>query len=136
VEYLRKSLGLAEPEGFMRVFLDEGRPMEALIQLTSVDVEGTLKGYTEKLLDAFESISREAGTSGGSSQPERLVESLTRREVEVLELIASGLSNQEIAERLVLSEGTVKTHTHNLYGKLGVSSRTRAIARAKELHLL
>jgi LuxR family transcriptional regulator, maltose regulon positive regulatory protein len=53
-----------------------------------------------------------------------------------LELIASGLSNQEIAERLVLSEGTVKTHTHNLYGKLGVSSRTRAIARAKELHLL
>jgi LuxR family maltose regulon positive regulatory protein len=136
VEYLRKSLGLAEPEGFMRVFLDEGRPMEALIQLTSVDVEGTLKGYTEKLLYAFESIPREAGTSGGSSQPERLVESLTRREVEVLELIASGLSNQEIAERLVLSEGTVKTHTHNLYGKLGVSSRTRAIARAKELHLL
>jgi LuxR family maltose regulon positive regulatory protein len=65
-----------------------------------------------------------------------LVEPLTGRETEVLHLLATGLSNREIAERLYLSEGTVKTHTHNLYAKLGVQSRTRAIARAKEFGLL
>jgi LuxR family maltose regulon positive regulatory protein len=135
-EYLKKGLGLAEPEGFMRVFLDEGRPMEALIRETHTKVEGSLKAYTKKLLDAFEMSREEDVNQATSMQPECLVEPLTGREVEVLGLIASGLSNQQIAERLVLSEGTVKTHTHNLYGKLGVSSRTQAIARAKELHIL
>jgi ATP/maltotriose-dependent transcriptional regulator MalT len=64
------------------------------------------------------------------------LEPLTAREQEVLRLLAAGLSNKEIAERLVLSEGTIKTHAHNLYGKLGVKSRAQAIARATSLNLI
>jgi ATP/maltotriose-dependent transcriptional regulator MalT len=67
---------------------------------------------------------------------ERFVEPLTEREREVLGLLAAGLSNREIAAKLVLTLGTVKWHTHNLYGKLGVARRTQAIARARLLGLL
>lgn len=65
-----------------------------------------------------------------------LVEPLTKREREVLQLIYEGLSNQEIAEKLVLALNTVKRHTSNIYGKLGVNSRTQAIARARQLGLI
>jgi LuxR family maltose regulon positive regulatory protein len=135
---LMKSLALAGPEGYVRIFLDEGRPMEELLQACSRRAEGTLKTYIEKLLKAFlmPSPGKQAGMSTSTSKPESLVEPLTGREAEVLRLLTAGLSNQQIAERLYLSEGTVKTHTHNLYGKLGVQSRTRAIARAKELNLI
>jgi LuxR family maltose regulon positive regulatory protein len=134
---LTQSLALGEPEGYLRIFLDEGRPMEELLQTCSRKVEGSIKAYTEKLLIAFKMPpGRQTGSSTSPYQPEPLSESLTGRESEILHLLAAGLSNREIAERLYLSEGTVKTHTHNLYGKLGVQSRTRAIARAKELNLL
>ena len=66
----------------------------------------------------------------------QLIEPLSERELEVLRLVADGLSNSEIAERLFLAVGTVKTHVHNIYGKLGAPSRTQAIARARELNLL
>jgi len=65
-----------------------------------------------------------------------LVEPLSERELEVLQLIADGMSNREIAEKLIIGEGTVKTHINNTYSKLDVQSRTRAIARARELKLL
>jgi ATP/maltotriose-dependent transcriptional regulator MalT len=65
-----------------------------------------------------------------------LIEALTARELEVLRLLGAGLHNREIAERLVVSVGTVKRHTANIYGKLGVDSRTRAIGRARNLGLL
>jgi LuxR family maltose regulon positive regulatory protein len=135
---LTKSLELAEPEGYVRIFLDEGRPMEELLRACSRRVEGTLKTYIDKLLKAFSMplSGEQAGITTFLSKPEPLIEPLTGREAEVLRLLTTGLSNQEIAERLYLSEGTVKTHTHNLYGKLGVQSRTRAIARAKELNLI
>jgi LuxR family maltose regulon positive regulatory protein len=134
---LTKSLALAEPEGYMRVFLDEGKPIEELLQTCSTRVEGSVKVYTDRILQAFTmEPSRQASISASPYQVEPLVEPLTGREVEVLHLLATGLSNQEIAERLILSEGTIKTHTHNLYGKLGVQRRTQAIARANELKLL
>lgn len=134
---LTQSLALGEPEGYLRIFLDEGRPMEELLKTCNRSVEGSLKSYTAKLLEAFrKSPGGQTGISISPDQPEPLVESLTGRETEILHLLATGLSNREIAERLYLSEGTVKTHTHNLFGKLGVQSRTRAIARAKELNLL
>jgi LuxR family maltose regulon positive regulatory protein len=135
---LMKSLALAEPEGFMRLFLDEGRPMAELLQACNKRVEGSLKAYTQKLLDALNMMPTsgpvEIPAASHSARP--LVEPLTGREIEVLHLLATGLSNREVAERLILSEGTIKTHTHNLYGKLGVQSRTQAIARANELKLL
>ena len=65
-----------------------------------------------------------------------LVESLTEREYEVLQLLGQGLSNKEMAKRLCLTEGTVKTHVHNVLGKLGAQSRTHAVARGRELKLL
>jgi LuxR family maltose regulon positive regulatory protein len=65
-----------------------------------------------------------------------LVEPLSEREIEVLRLIAAGLSNQEIADRLIIAPGTVKRHINNIYGKLQVGSRTRAIAVARDLHIL
>ncbi len=111
--------------------------MEDLLQDYSKGADGAVKDYADKLLEAFAPIPEEQwGVLGSPTQPESLVEHLTEREAEVLRLLASGLSNQEIAQRLYLSEGTIKTHTHNLYGKLGVQSRTQAIARAKELNLL
>lgn len=66
----------------------------------------------------------------------QLVEHLTEREQEVLQLLALGLSNKEMAQRMVVSEGTIKTHVHNLIGKLGAQSRSQVLARAKELGLL
>ena len=91
-----------------------------------------MKAYADRLLNVFKS----SGGDRRQAQPDLIGEALSSREVEVLRLLAAGLSNQEIADRLVLSEGTVKTHTHNLYGKLGVQSRTQAVARAHELHLV
>ncbi len=135
---LTKSLALAEPEGYMRIYLDEGKPAEELLRACSQRVEGAQKTYVNRLLKAFAmpSPGEQAGRPASSSKPQPLIEPLTGREAEVLSLLVAGLSNHEIAERLSLSEGTVKTHTHNLYGKLGVQSRTRAIARAKELDLI
>jgi len=137
LDVLMRSLALAEPEGYVRVFLDEGKLMEELLQACSRSVEGSLKAYADKLLEAFTTLpDGRTGISSSLIQPEILVEPLTGREAEVLRLLAAGLSNQDIAERLYLAEGTIKTHTHNLYGKLGVQSRTSAIARAIELKLI
>ena len=134
---ITKSLMLAEPEGYVRIYLDEGGQMEELLQAYSGRAEGAPKAYTEQLLVAFSKTpSNETGISTSPYQPQPLVEPLTQREAEVLGLLAAGLSNREIAEQLVLSEGTIKTHAHNLYGKLGVNSRTQAIVRAKELNLI
>ena len=66
----------------------------------------------------------------------KLIEAITRREQEVLDLIAAGLSNQEIADELIISVGTVKRHTVNIYGKLGVNRRTQAVATARALEIL
>jgi len=132
-----KGLVLAKPEGFMRLFLDEGRLMEELLQASNKTTDSSLKGYTQELLDAFKMQTVGPAQIPASSHPaQSLVEPLTGREIEVLHLLAAGLSNREVAERLYVSEGTIKTHTHNLYQKLGVQSRTQAIARANELNLL
>ena len=65
-----------------------------------------------------------------------LIEPLSERELEVLGLVAAGMSNREIAEALVVTVGTVKRHLHNTYGKLGVRNRTQAVSLARELNLL
>jgi LuxR family maltose regulon positive regulatory protein len=126
---LERALRLAEPEGYLRLFVDLGLPMGRLLQ--EGRSRGVMPDYVETLLAAFE---------GDLSSPalacHTLVEPLTGREEEVLKLLAAGLTNHEIAHELVVSPETVKKHASSIYGKLGVSSRTEAAARARELDLL
>jgi LuxR family maltose regulon positive regulatory protein len=128
VAALEKALSLARPEGYVRIFLDEGEPMTRL--LCQVQSRKAGNGYASELLSKIGSIS---GMTPPSMQ--LLVEPLTTREVEVLKRIEAGCSNQDIAEQLVISIPTVKRHISNIYAKLGVESRTQAIAIGKELRL-
>jgi LuxR family maltose regulon positive regulatory protein len=129
---LRRALTLAEPEGYIRLFLDEGAPMVALLHQAST--RGVASGYVSALLEAAgEPMTVEHRLSPSHTDP--LVEPLTEREREVLQLLADGASNREIADHLVLSVNTVKKHVLNICGKLGVQSRTQAIAKARSLNL-
>ncbi len=130
---LGDALGLAVPGGFIRTFVDEGRPMARL--LSGAAAHGLMPGYVQQLLAACEADIQTGGCEVISSdQP--LVESLSQRELEVLSLIADGLSNREIGERLFLALDTVKGHNRRIYDKLDVQRRTEAVARARELGLL
>jgi LuxR family maltose regulon positive regulatory protein len=131
VQLLGDALALAEPGGFIRLFVDEGLPMAHL--LSEAAALGIMLDYIGKLLAAFEAEEHRSGISP-PSQP--LVEPLSPRELEVLGLIAQGLSNREISERLFLALATVKGHNRRIYGKLHVRRRTEAVARARELGLL
>lgn len=128
---LEQALSLAEPEGYVRIFVDEGLPMAQLLyEAARRDI---MPEQTSRLLAAFPAW-EPAPTS--PKRPEELVEPLSERELEVLSLIAEGLSNQEVSQRLFISLATVKWHTSNIYGKLGVKNRTQAIAQARALGVL
>jgi LuxR family transcriptional regulator, maltose regulon positive regulatory protein len=124
-----EALTLAQPEGYFRSFLDQGEAMTRLLCLAQSRQVGN--GYAAVLLSGIEK-------SSGMTQPSMrlLVEPLTTREVEVLKFISAGSSNQDIAAQLVISIATVKRHISNIYAKLGVESRTQAIAIGKELKIL
>lgn len=144
VRPLGRALAIAEPEGIARLFLDEG---PAVVQLL---YEATRRGfsavYAGKLLSAFDleaedrklatEKQRVAVSAAARGINEPIIEPLSERETEVLALIAGGLSNREIAQKLYLSISTVKVHTYNIYGKLGVHSRTQAVAKARALGIL
>jgi LuxR family maltose regulon positive regulatory protein len=141
---LGETLAVAQVEGYARIYLDEGQPMENLLRLGLA--RGTWRGtpvepYVRSLLLAYQRHA-ETGRSTTSNAPSTaqdaggLVEPLSGRELEVLQLAASGLSNQQIAAKLYLSEGTVKTHLHNIYGKLGASNRIQALQMAREQGIL
>jgi LuxR family maltose regulon positive regulatory protein len=133
LERLAEALMQAEPGGFIRLFLDEGLLMAQL--LSEAAAQGIMPDYIAKLLAAFEA---EPGKDMDRAAPanQSLVEPLTQRELEVLELIAQGLSNQEISTRLFLALDTVKGHNRRIFDKLQVQRRTEAVARARELGLL
>ncbi len=146
---LEEALDLGEPEGFIRIFVDEGRPIETLLR--QMKAKDGKKGYIDKLFVAFggETVSGPELHPFDSAQdrlftpsaplrtsPQPLVEPLSERELEVLTLIAEGLTNREIAHRLYLSPNTVKVHSRNIYGKLDSHSRTQAVARARDLGIL
>ena len=126
---LARALALGEPEGYLRIFLDEGAPMIELLR--HAGSRGIAPKYVANLLSEF---NQGAGATPASQQP--LIKPLTDRELQVLRLLAEGLSNQAIADRLVVALGTVKSHTASLYRKLDVTSRTQAVARATDLGLL
>jgi LuxR family maltose regulon positive regulatory protein len=126
---LERALSLAEPGGYVRIFLDEGEPMARLLY-RAVE-RGTAPEYAGRLLAAFPALE-----SLGRELQAEMVEPLSERELDVLCLIAEGLSNQEIAQSLSISTRTVKWHTSNIYGKLGVKNRTQAVAKARSLGVL
>ncbi|MGN6756212.1 MAG: LuxR C-terminal-related transcriptional regulator, partial [Thermomicrobiales bacterium] len=134
---LGEALALAEPAGCIRIFVDEGWPMAHL--LAEAEARGVAPTYTRHLLAAF---GAEQPVRADSSPPhsippaQPLIEPLSQRELEVLQLIAQGLSNQQISERLFLALDTVKGHSRKIFGKLQVQRRTEAVARARELGLL
>src|SRR5919112_187393 len=134
---LERVLTLAEPEGYVRTFVDEGPSMEQL--LLEAAARGIMPDYTGKLLAAFEAEGRRDSDDSPRPTPpasQPLAEPLSDRELEVLRLIAQGLSNREIGERLFLAIITVKGHNRNIFRKLQVRRRTEAVARARELGLL
>ena len=140
MQLLGEALALAEPGGFIRLFVDEGPPMAQL--LSEAAARGMMPDYVGKLLAAFPSCERmmqdkrQTPSAVTRSGPSSLVEPLSQRELEILKLIAQGLSNREIGERLFLALDTVKGHNRRIFDKLQVQSRTEAIARARELGLL
>jgi LuxR family maltose regulon positive regulatory protein len=154
IAVLARTLSTAEPSGFVRLFIDEGQPMLTLLR--QAISHGIATGYVAKLLAAFEDETKDDGRKAkGRKLPDAppssfvfrhssldvsevagLIEPLSERELEVLGLIAAGLSNREIADQLVVAISTVKTHINNIYRKLDVSKRTQAVARGRELGLL
>ena len=131
---LQRALELAEPEGYVRMFLDEGSSMMQLLREASA--REIMPDYTDKLLTAFESEKRKSEDKPDLPSAQPLIDPLSQRELEILKLIAQGLSNREIGERLFLALDTVKGHNRKIFDKLQVQSRTEAIARAHELGLL
>jgi LuxR family maltose regulon positive regulatory protein len=134
---LEKALILAEPEGYVRIFLDEGADMANLLR--EAKARKIMLDYTSKLLAAFEAVQQGKSdellpATSSASQP--LLEPLSQRELEILRLFKTELSGPEIARELVVALSTVRTHTKSIYGKLNVNSRRAAVRRAEELKLI
>jgi len=135
VRLLCDALALAAPGGFIRLFVDEGRPMAQL--LSEAAASGMMPDYIGKLLAVLEADAQKRENTSSLPPPALpLIEPLSHRELEVLHLMAQGLSNQEMCERLFLALDTVKGHNRKIFGKLQVQRRTEAVARARELGLL
>ena len=146
---LTKSLTLAQPGGYVRIFLDEGQPMQMLLaQWVAHASASPVRDYAIHLLPQFDAephivlaAQKKAPPTGDPSAPLRqsgqaLVEPLSQRELEVLQLLALGRTNQQIAGQLIIAPGTVKAHTASIYRKLNVANRTEAVARARQLAIL
>jgi len=141
---LAGALALAAPEGYVRVFLDEGTPMAALLdglaaaKRQSGAAARVPPAYLGRLLRALQQAGMPVGRHGrrAAGVVPGLLEPLSARELEVLQLLAAGMSNQAIAGELVITLDTVKRHVTHIHGKLGAANRTQAVARARELGLL
>ena len=130
----KRALQLAEPEGFIAIFVEQGRPAaDALAELVKQNqLESTLQESVTRILAAFSRLN----LSQTTPEAPPLIEPLSDREVEVLRLMASGLKYKEIADQLFISLNTVRYHVKALYGKLNVNNRTQAIAAARRQHIL
>ena len=130
---LGRALAMAEPEGYVRTFVDEGTPFRRLLARTASEGPAPVRAYAGRLLSTF-SASRGAAPAPAPSAA--LVEPLTEREHQILRLMVTDLTAPQIAEELVVSVNTVRTHIQHIYGKLGAHSRYEAVDRARELELL
>jgi LuxR family maltose regulon positive regulatory protein len=131
---LERALILTEPEGYIRTYVDEGEAMQALLEkhLSNRD----LSDYVERILAVFpQSALPQNQKSKIANRQSEIVEPLSEREMEVLKLLRGELSGPEIAERLIVSLNTLRTHTKNIFNKLGVNNRRAAVRRAEELDL-
>jgi LuxR family maltose regulon positive regulatory protein len=145
---LTQVLALAEPEGYVATFVSEGQPMAALLTLVldaqkkerDASARRVSPAYTRMLLAVLRGErllpSKDTSHHGMVQSQGETVEALSERELQVLQRLAAGMSNQAIAQEFIVSVGTIKTHLNNIYGKLNVHSRTQAVARARALHLL
>jgi LuxR family maltose regulon positive regulatory protein len=135
IEILAQALRRAAPEGYTRIFVDEGPPMASLLyEALKRDIAPE---YVQQLLAAFPVSEPEEDISKKSQVDQSgLIEPLSEREIDVLQLLAKGLTNQVVATRLFISLHTVKAHTRNIYSKLGVNNRTQAVDRARTLGIL
>jgi LuxR family maltose regulon positive regulatory protein len=124
---LRRAVTLAEPEGYVRIFADEGTPIASLLRAAAK--QGIARNYVRRLLAAVNK------TEDSTPVTQGLIEPLSERELEVLRLLGTDLGGPEIARELVVSLNTVRTHTKNIYAKLGVNNRRAAVRRARELDL-
>jgi LuxR family maltose regulon positive regulatory protein len=128
LNFLVEALQIAQPEGFVRTFVDKGEPMKLLLE--RLRSQGSAyQAYVLSLLAGFKE-------TGSTPLPPQVADLLSERELEVLRLVAEGMSNRDVAEQLVVTVGTVKTHIHRILDKLGVRSRLQAVAKARELGLL
>jgi len=125
---LEHALRLAHPEGYIHLFTDLGLPMGRLLQ--EAHARKVMPDYVDELLSVFDDMSSTKSTLPALPEP------LTSREEDILKRMAAGLTNQEIADELIISAETVKKHTSHIYQKLGVHNRTEAAAKARELNLL
>ena len=133
LKIIGKCLSLAEPEGYIRIFLDVGEPVrDLLMAYLKLAAPGQVL-FAHKVLDSFSSIHP---LKSPVSPSFGLVEPLTEREMEVLQLMSLGKTNLEIAQQLIVARGTIKAHAASIYRKLDVTNRTEAVARARELGAL
>jgi LuxR family maltose regulon positive regulatory protein len=130
--FLKDALVRGEAAGYIRTFVDEGQLLTPLLRRALS--HGITPGYVSMLLTAIRAEVQHGSPTGNEMVGGPAL--LSERELEILRLVEKGISNGDIAERLVISIATVKTHIHNVYRKLEVKSRTQAVARAKELKLL
>jgi|GEM_PF-2308751 len=140
---LDQALRLAQPGGYIRTFVDEGNAVEVLLRVRAV-TSNSITSYINTILAAYNVSNNSASAITPTNEtpfvnqtkPGQEFESLTERELEVLSLVASGASNREIGEKMVITLPTVKKHLSNIFSKLNVTSRTQLLVRAKELSLL
>ena len=135
---LERALALAEPEGYMRIFIDEGQPIwKLLTQWMTCSKDSSLQEYARCLISHFQTVHDAEPEKRPQVLPTgQLIEPLSPREIEVLQQIALGKTNKEIAQILVVSPGTIKAHTSSIYRKLEVSNRTESSARARQLEII
>jgi LuxR family maltose regulon positive regulatory protein len=135
---LSRVLSLAEREGYIRLFIEEGAPMAKLLhKVVNQAVAKDVRVYAGRLLTAYSQDQAERPDLLAKTFPNRkMLEPLSKREGEVLLLMADGCSNKEIASQLVISIGTVKRHVIHIFQKLGASNRTQAVAIARDLEIV